>query len=126
MINKTSNIQPLQPSDGAAMSQYRYFQQALRPTELSDRESCLTINQSGSPLGLINLLDLISHEIHQEDNQQFHRLTFKSGQTLCINANAQLITVRGSRVNFHADSHYPYATYLGDPARTNNGNKLSI
>lgn len=79
--------------------------------------SCLTINQSGSILGLSNILDLINHEICQEENQQVHRLTFKSGETLCIKADPRTITVRGARINFYSDSTFPYSTLLGDPAK---------
>ncbi|WP_338521988.1 hypothetical protein NUH87_17335 [Pseudomonas batumici] len=100
------------------VSEYHYFQQPLGTAAAADTSSCLTINQPGSPLGLSNLLDLISHEISRENNQQIHRLTFKSGQTLCIKADPQWITVRGRRINFHADSTYPYTTFLEDPART--------
>ncbi|MEF9671678.1 hypothetical protein QNM99_00805 [Pseudomonas sp. PCH446] len=67
---------------------------------------------------------MISHEISRENNQQIHRLTFKSGQTLCIKADSQLTTVRGRRINFHADSTYPYTTFLDDPARAGS-NKTS-
>ena len=99
------------------LSEYHYFQRPLGTVPSAETSSCLTINQPGSPLGLSNLLDLISHEISREDNQQIHRLTFKSGQTLCIKADAQLTTVRGRRINFHADPTYPYTTFLEDPAR---------
>lgn len=86
-------------------------------TKQPESISCLTINQSGSTLGLSNLLDLINHEICQEENQQIHRLTFKSGETLCIKADPRTITVRGSRINFYSDSNFPHATLLGDPAK---------
>ncbi|WP_248799050.1 hypothetical protein [Pseudomonas sp. MWU13-2105] len=100
------------------LSEYHYFQRPSGTGPNAETSSCLTINQSGSPLGLGNLLDLISHEISRENNQQIHRLTFKSGQTLWIKADSQLITVRGRRINFHADPAYPYTTFLEDPARS--------
>lgn len=87
------------------------------PEKQPEPLSCLTINQSGSTLGLSNLLDLINHEICQEENQQVHRLTFKSGETLCIKADPRTITVRGARINFYSDSAFPYSTLLGDPAK---------
>ncbi|NVZ63120.1 hypothetical protein HX867_13595 [Pseudomonas gingeri] len=108
------------------LSHYRYFQRPTRPVGHSSRMNCLTINQPGARLALNNLLDLISHEIRQEDDEKVHRLTFKSGQTLCITVEASLITVRGQRIDFHADSHYPYTTYLEDPALIGNSNKLSL
>ena len=107
------------------LNEYAYFQRPLGTVPRAETSSCLTINQAGSPLGLSNLLDLISHEISRENNQQIHRLTFKSGQTLCIKADSQLITVRGRRINFHADSAYPYTTFLEDPARTGRSKKPS-
>ncbi len=107
------------------LSQHRYFQRPPRPVGHSSRMSCLTINQPGARLALNNLLDLISHEIHQQDDEKVHRLTFKSGQTLCITVDASLITVRGPRIDFHTDSHYPSTTYLEDPALSHNSNKLS-
>ncbi|NWA04105.1 hypothetical protein [Pseudomonas gingeri] len=108
------------------LNQYRYFQRSPRPAGHSGRTSCLTINQPGARLALNNLLDLISHEIRQEDDEKVHRLTFKSGQTLCITIDASLITVRGSRVDFHTDSRYPHTTYLEDPSLISTSNKLSL
>ncbi|NWB95991.1 hypothetical protein HX882_08835 [Pseudomonas gingeri] len=107
------------------LSEYHYFQRSLGTVPNTETSSCLTINQAGSPLGLSNLLDLISHEISRENNQQIHRLTFKSGQTLCIKADSELVTVRGRRINFHADSTYPYTTFLEDPARSGSRQKSS-
>lgn len=83
----------------------------------SSHSSCLTLNQPGSTLGLTNLLDLIGHEICQEDDQQVHRLTFKSGQTLWIKADSRMVTVRGKHINFRSDPESPFSTLLGDPAR---------
>lgn len=80
--------------------------------------SCLTINQPGSILGLSNLLDLISHEISQENDKQIHRLTFKSGQTLYIKADSRAVTVRGARINFDSDTRFPSTNFLSDPATT--------
>lgn len=84
--------------------------------EEAGNTSCLTINQAGAILGLKNLLDVVSHEISQERGKHIHRLTFKSGETLYIKADAQAITVRGARINYDSDSHYPSATFLSDPA----------
>ncbi|QXI28536.1 hypothetical protein [Pseudomonas vanderleydeniana] len=108
------------------LNQYCFFQPPSGPFGASSGVSCLTINQPGSRLALNNLLDVISHEIRQEDNEKVHRLTFRSGQTLCIKVDANLITVRGPRISFHSDSRYPQVTYLEDPALSNTSNKLSI
>ncbi|MDY7562619.1 hypothetical protein QN382_22010 [Pseudomonas sp. 10B1] len=78
--------------------------------------SCLTINEPGSFLGLSNLLDLVRHEISHEHDKQIHRLTFKSGQTLFIKADARAVTVRGARINFNSDAKFPSTTYLCDPS----------
>jgi len=101
------------------INKYRYFRIPTCNAEPPAQASCLTINQPGSELGLSNLLDLIGHEICQEDDKQIHRLTFKSGQTLCIKADSRQVTVRGARINFRSDSKYPYATLLSDPATPN-------
>ncbi len=95
---------------------YPRFQ--TRTTALdNNHSSCLTLNQPGSTLGLSNLLDLIGHEICQEDDQQVHRLTFKSGQTLWIKADSRMVTVRGQYINFRSECDSSLSTLLGDPAR---------
>ncbi|SEH88302.1 hypothetical protein [Pseudomonas asplenii] len=108
------------------LNQYCFFQPPSGSFGNHSGVSCLTINQPGSRLALNNLLDVISHEIRQEDNENVHRLTFKSGQTLCIKVGANLITVRGPRISFHSDARHPQVTYLEDPALSNSGNKMSL
>jgi hypothetical protein len=78
--------------------------------------SCLTINQAGAILGLKNLLDVVSHEISQERDKHIHRLTFKSGEILHIKADPRTVTIRGARINYDNDTHYPSTTILSDPA----------
>ncbi|MGV8916860.1 MAG: hypothetical protein ACOH2R_03495 [Pseudomonas sp.] len=77
---------------------------------------CLTINQPGAMVGLSNLLDLVSHEISQEQGKKVHRLTFKSGHTLYLKSDTHSVTVRGPRINFDSDNAYPSRTLLSDPA----------
>lgn len=80
-------------------------------------QSCLTINIPGSPLGLDNLLDLVHHEIIHDQQKHIHRLTFKSGKTLHIEANQHWVTVRGAHINYRTPADNPSATMLSDPAR---------
>lgn len=84
--------------------------------EEAGNTSCLTINHAGAILGLKNLLDVVSHEISQERDKHIHRLTFKSGETLYIKADARAVTVRGTRICYESDAHYPLTTVLSDPA----------
>jgi hypothetical protein len=83
----------------------------------NNERSCLTINIPRACLALDNLLDLIRHEISHEMGRSTHRLTFKSGETLCIEADARGITVRGARIHFSPHPTQPSSTVLGDPAR---------
>jgi hypothetical protein len=85
--------------------------------EEAGNTSCLTINQAGAALALKNLLDVVNHEISQERGKYIHRLTFKSGETLYIKADAQAITIRGTRISYDSDDHYPSTTFLSDPAK---------
>lgn len=91
----------------------------VRQAILCDQtQSCLTINIPGATVGLDNLLDLVHHEIIQDQQKHIHRLTFKSGKTLYIEADRQWVTVRGTRINYHTPADAPCATLLGDPAHS--------
>lgn len=100
------------------MNKPGYLRINTRGTPSSGVSSCLTINEPGSEIGLSNLLDLIGHEIRQEDEQEIHRLTFKSGQTLCIKADAHTVTIRGAHINFNTNPSLPQTTLLSDPAKS--------
>ncbi|MCS3467671.1 hypothetical protein M2401_001396 [Pseudomonas sp. JUb42] len=90
----------------------------VRHTSLCDQaQNCLTINIPNSTLGLDNLLDLVRHEIIHEQQKHIHRLTFKSGRTLHIEADQQWVTVRGAHINYRTPADMPSATLLGDPAQ---------
>ncbi|WP_407313808.1 hypothetical protein [Pseudomonas sp. nanlin1] len=97
------------------MNKYNPIHFPLRRLGPSRRTSCLTINQPGAKLALMNLLDVVSHEITDNQDHQTHRLTFKSGEVLMIDAKECWINVRGAYVSFHSDDHYPLSTFIGDP-----------
>jgi|GEM_PF-2839775 len=82
----------------------------------NNERSCLTINIPKAFLALENLLDLTQHEISHEVGRCMHRLTFKSGETLCIEADSREVTVRGSRIYFKPHPTQTSSTVLGDPA----------
>lgn len=91
----------------------------LRQATLCDQDpSCLTINIPDATLGLDNLLDLVHHEIIQDQQTHIHRLTFKSGKTLYIEAGQHWVTVRGAHINYRTAPDAPCATILSDPARS--------
>lgn len=100
----------------AAMNTYRFSRIPLHCYEPDNAASCLTINLPGAPLGLSNLLDLTEHEILEAPGRQVHRLTFKSGEVLYVNADNHGVTVRGARVNFQCHDHRPGETFISDPA----------
>lgn len=81
-----------------------------------DSASHLTLNMARLQLGLGNLLDLRSHEIHEHDGRRTHRLTFNSGETLSIETDGRTINVSGRYINFEAQDRPPYQTWLVDPA----------
>lgn len=85
-----------------------------RQTE--DSASHLTLNTAHLQLGLSNLLDLQSHEIHQHDGRRVHRLTFISGETLEIETDGRTVNVTGRHIDFEGNDRAPYQTWLADPA----------
>lgn len=97
--------------------QLPYFRFAQKRLSDSSNISCLTINKSSAPIGLANVLDIVRHDISHENDLQFHRLTFRSGYTLCIEANSQNVTVRGSSIS-SADSLCGTHTLLMDPGKS--------
>lgn len=88
------------------------------PTQTDEEaNSCLTLNTSSARLALANLLDLTAHEIHAEYGRQIHRLTFKSGEVVTIDAGLQCVTVRGTGVAAYEAMPPPCTTtFIGDPA----------
>lgn len=88
------------------------------PTNLStsgEIESCLSINTPYAQIGLMNLLDLVSHEITQESGGVLHTLAFRNGHRLKVFSDGTLVTVVGKRINFHPSEIYPFNTLLGEP-----------
>lgn len=65
-------------------------------------------------IGLTNLLDLDTHEIVREDGRQVHRLTFKSGHSVTVEANDEAVEVKGARLSIIATTQ---AVLLHDPAQ---------
>lgn len=83
-----------------------------------DNASHLTLNIASLQLGLSNLLDLQSHEIHTYEGRRIHRLTFNSGETLSIETDGRTVNVEGRLINFDSNDQPPYQTWLSDPAKT--------
>lgn len=73
-------------------------------------------------IGLTNLLDLDTHEIVQEEGRQVHRLTFKSGHSVTIEANDKAVEVKGARLSIIAATQ---AALLHDPAKPVPSTKLA-
>lgn len=83
-----------------------------------EANSCLTLNTGNARLALANLLDLTGHEIHTEYGRQMHRLTFKSGEVVTIEAGLHYVTVRGTGgAGYDAVPPPSATTFIGDPAR---------
>ena len=83
-----------------------------------EANSCLTLNTGKARLALANLLDLTGHEIHTEYGRQIHRLTFKSGEVVTIEAGVYQTTVRGKGVaGFDTVAPPSTTTFISDPAR---------
>lgn len=83
-----------------------------------EANSCLTLNTGNARLALANLLDLTAHEIHTEYGRQIHRLTFKSGEVVSVEAGLHHVTVRGTGVaGCEAVAPPSITTFIGDPAR---------
>ena len=82
-----------------------------------DTASTLTLNIAHLQLGLCNLLDLQSHEIHHHDGRRMHRLTFISGETLNIETDGHTVSVNGKHIDFQGSDLPPYNTWLSDPGR---------
>ena len=100
---------------------YRHnFARHPAPTQHNDEtNSCLTLNTSNARLALANLLDLTAHEIYSEYGRQLHRLTFKSGEVVTVEAGLHHVTVRGTGVAGYDVAPPPSTTtFIGDPART--------
>lgn len=93
-----------------------YFRSPLKNSMAHSTISCLTINQPDAPLGLANLLDIVRHDITQENDRQLHRLTFSSGYILSIEANSHSVTVRGTDIS-STDSLCGKLTLLLDPGK---------
>ena len=89
------------------------------PTQHNDEaNSCLTLNTGNPRLALTILLDLTAHEIYTEYGRQMHRLTFKSGEVVNIEAGLHHVTVRGTGVaGYDAVAPPSTTTFIGDPAR---------
>lgn len=82
-----------------------------------EANSCLTLNTGHARLALANLLDLTGHEIHTQYGRQMHRLTFKSGEVVTIDAGLRCVTVRGTGVAAYEAMPPPCATtFIEDPA----------
>lgn len=98
---------------------YRHnFQGHPAPTQHDDEaNSCLTLNTANARLALANLLDLTGHEIHTEYGRKIHRLTFKSGEVVNIEAGPHHVTVRGTDVTgYDAIAPPSITTFISDPA----------
>lgn len=78
-------------------------------------DTCLTINHSEAAVGLMNLLDLESHEIVEDRQTTTHVLTFINGETVHIVADGRTVTVIGNRIAFHPSEIHPFSTLLAQP-----------
>ena len=93
-----------------------YFRLPQKKVGSQPTISCMTINQAEAPLGLMNLLDIVRHDVCQENGQQTHQLTFRSGHILSIKANSRQVTVRGTKI-ISSDSVCGKLTLLMDPGK---------
>ncbi|WP_075122371.1 hypothetical protein [Pseudomonas chlororaphis] len=84
---------------------------ASRTVEAVDH---VAFGKPDATIGLTNLLDLDTHEIVQEEGRQVHRLTFKSGHSVTIEANDKAVEVKGARLSIIATTQ---AVLLHDPAQ---------
>ena len=100
------------------MYSHNFPRHPASPPNTEEANSCLTLNNGGARLALSNLLDLTGHEIFSEYGRQVHRLTFKSGEVVHIEAGLHHVTVRGTGVATYDGMAPPPATiFIGDPAR---------
>lgn len=82
-----------------------------------ENQSQLTLNIAHVQLGLINLLDLRSHEIQSRDGISIHCLTFHSGESLRIECDGRTVQVEGRMIHYEGSHAPPYSTWLGDPSK---------
>lgn len=102
------------------MRTYRLPQSAGQRSPQRENPSQLTLNIAHLQLGLINLLDLRSHEIQSRDGLSIHCLTFHSGESLRIECDGRTVHVEGRHIHYESSQQPPYSTWLGDPSKTRN------
>ena len=96
------------------MSDDNFIRLGETASRASEPVNHVSFRKPDATIGLTNLLDLDTHEIVREEGRQVHRLTFKSGHSVTIEANDQAVEVKGARLSIIATTQ---AVLLHDPAQ---------
>ncbi|PVZ10507.1 MULTISPECIES: hypothetical protein [unclassified Pseudomonas] len=97
------------------MHNHNLFPEPISMAVNDEIESCLSINTPDAQIGLMNLLDLVDHQITKDNGGVLHTLSFRNGHRLKVFSDGTLVTVVGKQINFHPSEIYPFNTLLAEP-----------